>query len=325
MRIILIFLQTICFLLSLLLNYDLINSQQKGTSGTVKIVVLMSSDLDEYKLALDGFKDALSNSNIKFEINQISDIGDNNFNPKITNEIRKLKPDLILGLGTKSANNLHTYINDIPVVFSMVLNPNFINSNHQSGKNNKNITGVSLSIPVIKQFSTLKEMIPNLKTIGVIYNPYENSELIKEAQTAAKQLNLDLVAVDVSYEREVPMTLNNLIKYVDVIWLIVDRMVNSVESRKNIILEGFRNDIPVMGLSEKVVRAGAAFAVSADYRNVGFQSGNLAVKILNGDEPSQLPYEYPQKTIIYINERIVDSIGLKISEKIRKNAVIISK
>jgi putative ABC transport system substrate-binding protein len=51
----------------------------------------------------------------------------------------------------------------------------------------------------------------------------------------------------------------------------------------------------------------------------------MAVKILNGNEPSQLPYEYPQKIIIYINERIVDSIGLKIPEKIRKNATIISK
>jgi len=325
MRKVLLFIQIICFLFSLFLNYSLINAQQRNISKDVKIVALMSHDYNEYREALEGFKEALKEANIKFEINLINNIGDNDFNPKIVNEIQKIKPNLILALGTRASYNANLHINDIPIVFSMVLNPNFNNSNNSYEKNNKNITGVTLSIPVIKQFSTLKEIIPNLKTVGVIYSPDENSELIKEARTAAKQLNLDLVAADVSNEREVPITLNNLIRIVDVIWLIVDNAVNSFESIKHIILEGFRNDIPVMGLAENYVVAGAAFAVSADYKNVGFQSGNMAIKILNGYEPSQLPYEYPQKVVLYVNERITDGIGLKIPEKILKKAIVISK
>jgi len=326
MRKILISIQTVCFLLSLFLSCDLINAQQRSISRVVKIVALMSSAHDEYKealeKALEGFKETLKEANIKFEINLINNIGNNDFNPKTVNEIQTVEPDLILSLGSKASYNVNLHIKDIPVVFSMVLNPNFNNLNSSY---NKNITGITLSIPVIKQFSIFKEIMPNLKTIGVIYSPGENSELIREAQEAAKQLNLDLVAADVTNEREVPITLNNLIRIVDVIWMIVDRAVNSFESRKHIILEGFRNDIPVMGLSEYYVQAGAAFAVSADYKNVGVQSGNMAIKILNGNEPSQLPYEYPQKVVLYVNRKITNGIGLKIPEKILKEAIIIPK
>ena len=326
MRKIFIFIQTVFFLLSLSLDYDLISAQQRNVSKNVKIVALMSTAYDEYKEALEealeGFKEALTEANIKFEINLISNVGDNDFNPETVNEIQTIKPDLILSLGSKAFYNISLHMNDVPVVFSMVLNPNFNNLNNSY---NKNITGITLSIPVITQFSIFKEIMPNLQTIGVIYSPEENSELIKEAQEAAEQLNLDLVAADVTNEREVPKTLNNLIRLVDIIWMIVDRAVNSFESRKHIILEGFRNDIPVMGLSEYYVQAGAAFAVSADYKNVGVQSGNMAIKILNGDKPSQLPYEYPEKVVLYINERVTDGIGLKVPEKILKEAIIISK
>ena len=79
--------------------------------------------------------------------------------------------------------------------------------------------------------------MPNLRTIGVIYTPGENSELIKEAQDAAKKLNINFIPADVTDEREFPTALQNLIRIVDVIWMIVDNAVNSDESRKYIILE----------------------------------------------------------------------------------------
>lgn len=324
MKKVFLFIQIICFLFFLFLNYNLVNALQRNVSKDVKIAALMSSDYHEYREALEGFEEALTKANIKFKINLINNIEDNDFNPKVINKIKEIKPDLILSLGTKASYNVNLHINDIPIVFSMVLNPNFNNLNSPNGKK-KNVTGVTLSIPVIKQFSVFKEIVPNLKTIGVIYTPEENSELIKEARTAAKQLNLDLVAADVSNEREVPITLNNLIKIVDVIWMIVDKSVYSIDSRRHIILEGFRNDIPVIGLAENFVDAGATFAVSADYKNVGFQSGNMAIKILNGNEPSKFPYEYPQKVVLYVNKRVIAGIGIEISEKILKNETVIFK
>lgn len=321
MRNILLIVKIISFSLTLFLYFEFVNAQQKIPSKTVKIFAIMSRNYPEYNEALEGFKEALTDANIKFDINLVTSLKEDNPNLKIIDDIKKAEPDLILALGTNAVNSVNTNINDIPIVFSMVLNPTFGNSKNSS-TNNKNITGVSLSVPVIKQFSTFKEIIPNLKTVGVIYSPDENSELIKEAEISAKKLNIDLIAADVNDENDVPRTLNNLIRIVDVIWMIVDKAVNSIESRRHIIMEGFRNDIPVIGPSENYVVAGAAFAISADYKNVGWQTGKITVKILEGNEPSQLPCEYPNKTVIYINEKIINSIGIKIPNTILQNAVI---
>ena len=317
-----LFIQLICFLTSLLLHCTLICAQERDTSNPVKIVTLMSSDYQEFREALAGFKNALNKADIKYEISLITNISNNGFNPKVIDKIRESEPDLILTLGTKALTNVNNYIKDIPIVFSMVLKSYFTQSIDTFVKNNANVTGVTLSIPVIQKFSIFKEIIPDLKTIGVIYSPDENSELINEAKSAAKRLNLDLVAANVSSERDVPKALNNLTRIVDVIWMILDNAVNSDYSREYIILEGFRNDIPVMGPSENYVGAGALCAVRANYRNVGFQSGKMAVKILNGSKPSEVPYEDPKLSVIYINERIAAGIGLKITNQIKAVAKI---
>ncbi|NVM04775.1 MAG: ABC transporter substrate-binding protein [Candidatus Helarchaeota archaeon] len=292
---------------------------------SVKIVALLSKDYKEYREALEGFRKALSDSNIRYDITLINNMEDDVSIAKLVNDIRNNNPDLILAIGSRALYKINTYIKDIPIVFSMVLNPNTNNSKNTRLTNNGNITGVTLSIPVRKQFAIFKEILPNLITIGVIYSPEENGKLVEEAKSALKQLNIDLIAADVKGEREVPKTLNYLINVVDAIWIIVDNAVNSVESMRNIILESVRNDIPVMGPSEKYVKAGATFAVSADYESIGMQSGEMAIKILNGKQPSSLPIEYPQDFVIYINEKITNWIGLKIPDKILNNSIKISK
>lgn len=309
----------------LIFKFNIITAQETTDLKNIKIVVLTSHNYDEYQQAFEGFKKALTETNIKFTISMMKDLGNTNVNGELVAEIQKSKPDLILTLGSTATYTISSYIQDIPIVFSMVLYPNMNNSNNSKGNNSGNITGVSLSIPVDKQFSVLKQIIPNLKTIGVIYSADENLPLIKEAQQVAKVLNLNLIAADVTDERDVPQALNNLIRIVDALWMIVDKSINSTFSRTNLILEGFRNNIPVMGLSENYVRAGAAIAVSADYMTVGMQTGKLAIQILNGESPAEIPIEYPQKLNIYINEKIIDGIGLKIPTTILKKVIKISK
>lgn len=320
-------LKTITFfiLLSIFLCCYQIFAQQNNTLRRVKVVALLSKDYKEYREALEGFRKVLSDSNISYDIILINDIEDNLSVTELVDDIQSNNPDLILAIGSRALYDIDTYIKDIPIVFSMVLNPNANNHKNARLTNNGNITGVTLSIPVRKQFAIFKEILPNLITIGVIYNPEENEELIKEAKRASRQLNIDLIAADVNGEREVPKTLNYLINVVDAMWIIVDNAVNSVKSMRNVILESVKNDIPVMGPSEKYVKAGAAFAVSADYESIGMQSGEMAIKILNGKKPSSLPIEYPQEFVIYINEKITDWIGLKIPDKILNDSIKISK
>jgi len=309
MRRIYLFLQIFWILFFQINFHNLTIAQENKGSKNVSITAVLSGEYKEYKEALEGFKENLTKNNIQFTIHEEINKSNGYFDLKIIDRIKAKRPDLILALGTKAASNLNNYIDNIPIVFSMVLFPHIGNL---AVNNKKNITGVTLSIPVITQFTILKEIMPNLRTIGVIYTPGENSDLIKEAQNTAKILNINFIPADVTDEREFPTALQNLIRIVDVIWLIVDNAVNSDESRKYIILEGYKNNTPVMGPGKNYVGAGAAFAVSANYKDIGFQSGNLAVKILNGNNSSYKLYEHPSKVVLYVNERITDWFGIEI-------------
>ena len=314
--------QKVWFLLLLTVQYSPIYAQNSSAANTYEIVTVMSADYNEYRESLNEFQTVLEKHDIDFNIRL--DVGkrtDNNIDPRIINRIQEDRPDLILALGTKAAQSLSTHIHDIPIVFSMVLNPLYTNS---SNNNNSNITGVTLSVPVLTQFSVLKRVIPELYNIGVIYSHDENETLINEARIAATGLNINLVPIDVNDERDVPSAVQNLIRVVDIIWLIVDKAVNSEESRKHIILTGHKNNIPVVGPSKNYVSAGAAFAISTDYTNIGAQSAGLAIEILNGVNPSQIPHESPSNVILYVNERIHDWFGIPIPENsVRQRLVII--
>jgi ABC-type uncharacterized transport system substrate-binding protein len=64
---------------------------------------------------------------------------------------------------------------------------------------------------------------------------------------------------------------------------------------------------------------GALLAVSADYTDMGCQTGQLALNILEHPE-KKYGILYPQNFKIYINKRVADLFGLKISAKLMKQA-----
>jgi len=297
-------------------------AQLRQASPPVHIVAVMSEDYPQYREAYEGFNEALRQSDIRYTIELIESIEENSINPGIVNQISEKNTDLILAIGTRAATRISAVIRDIPIVYSMVVSPNF---NANSGMRNDNITGVTLMVPVIEQFRLLRRIIPDLKNIGVIYTSGENAVLIREAERAALNLNLNLVKGEVNSEREVPQTLQNLIRIVDVIWKIVDTSTNSRESTEYIILEGYRDNIPVIGLAENIVRAGAVLALCADYIEVGRQSGIIAQSILAGADPADMTVENPKNFVLYVNGRIADGIGLEIPESINRRMKVIIK
>ena len=295
-------------------------AQDNRVANNIVISAVLSNNYREYREALEGFEDALKQANLNFQIELIENKGTGNFDLSIIDQIKQTGPDLVLAIGTKAAYNLSEHIKNIPIVYSMVLKPQFSNQLPDS-----NVTGVTLKIPAFTQFSILRKVIPNLRTIGVLYSADENFDLIREARRDARTLGLDLVALEVENERNVPNTLENLIKVVDIIWMIADNAVNSQESRRFIILESFKNNIPVIGLAENIVHAGAAFAISSDYRKIGIQSGKLAMKIFSRSDSSHFECEFPNDIILYVNERIVNGIGLKIPDSINGQVKVIKR
>jgi putative ABC transport system substrate-binding protein len=209
---------------------------------------------------------------------------------------------------------------DIPSVFSMVSEPGqsgLLNSGSNGGTP---MTGVCLDVPVEDQFTSLLDVVPRARKIGVIYNPEETQFLVDEARSAANRMDVGLVTYPIHSEAEVPEGLSSLRPRIDALWLVSDRTVLTTQSLQYVFLFAFQTNLPLMGLSEHFVKMGALFAVGPDYHDVGMQSGEFAAQILKGSDPEQLPVASPRKVLLSLNLRTAEIIGLRIPEGVIRSA-----
>lgn len=278
------------------------------------IAVIKSREIKPYNDAFDGVSKAFKDNGIKVSFVHYDIKGNREEGLKAVESISAIRPRIVITIGTLATEIAKERFKETPVLFCMVLNPvanGLIKSIECSGNN---LTGASMDISSKYQFETLRRIIPNLGTIGVIYNPKETSQIISEAENVATEIDLKLNTSSVNSENEIPDAIKDLGKTnIDCLWSVSDSTVfNSFKSIQFIILYCLRNKIPFMGISSSFVKSGALLAISCDSEDNGYQSGELAIQLLNGKKPSELPITVPRKTYLSINLKIADILGLKI-------------
>lgn len=278
------------------------------------VAVIISGEIKPYQDALAGFKEICKVKTTEYNVAE-----ENDNSQKIVKKIKDKNPDLILAIGTKAAILAKQEISNIPIVFLMVSRPK------KYGLTGKNITGISLNIPAKVQFKTLKSIIPQLKTIGVIYNPTVSRKAIEIAAAAARNLGLELFAIKINSEKEVPQALRTLKGNIDAMWMVMDETVLNSQSMPYIILFTIRNKIPFMGLSVRFVQDGALLALQSDYKNMGRQSGKIANQILENKSVDKIPIASPEKSEFVLNLKTAKLIGIDIPADVIKKASRIIK
>lgn len=276
-----------------------------------KIVILRSQDISPYNSAVYGFKDEMDRTfTVSYQEYQLEDYADRE--DSLMTEIENDRPTLIFAVGTEAAMLAKNNIRDIPVIFSMVLNPVESGVVKSVRHPDDNITGISLKISIEKQFRKIKEIFPNVHKIGMLYDAKNMVGLKKEAESAAENLDLTLVAKAVNSTGEVDDALNEVINEADILWAGVDKLIYNPQSAQHILLATLRNKIPFMAFSSNYVNAGALMALECDYVDIGRQSADLAIKVLNGEKASEIPVVSPRMTRLVINEKTAQLIGVKI-------------
>jgi putative ABC transport system substrate-binding protein len=270
------------------------------------ISAIKSGAIAQYDTALEGFKKSVEGRNVLVVLNEY-DLKDGN----ALEHIRSQEWDLILTLGTPASKVMSENIENIPVVFSVVLFPE---RNHIKGEN---VTGASLDIPVGIQLENLKAVVPDKKTIGVIYNPEENEDTMRKARQIVGGMGLILKTFPVKSTKEIPRIKE---MGIDALWLIPDTVVSQPAIIGHILRSSLRYKVPVMGVSRSYAKAGALLALSCDYEDIGRQSGEMALRILSGEGPADIPVSIPRKVKLYLNLAVAERLKIKIPREIIENA-----
>lgn len=224
-------------------------------------------------------------------------------------------PRLILTVGTFATKEVAERIKDKPIIFSAVLNPEtsgFVESLQHPGGN---ITGASLDIPPEIQFKYFKRVIKDIDKLGVLYSD-ETANLIPPAKAVAQSIGLELIAVKIDSEKDIPDALDKLNQSADGLWSVADRKIFSPRSTRYILLNSLRNGKPFMGFSRRLVESGALFALDFDYKDIGRQAGKIALEVLHGRDPANISVAVPGIVWFHYNEKTANHINVTIPDEL---------
>ena len=290
-------------------------------------VVVAVTAIDDHPALIacrNGIRDALKaagyedGKNLKFVYE--SAMGDPAAATEIARRFAKSKPDVIVPISTPSAMAVVRATIGIPVVFAAVTDPlgsQLVRDMHAPGGN---VTGVSDLSPVITHINLIQAITPGAHTIGVLFNPLESNSytLVYLMKKAAMGVNMTIVEAPARKSSDVLAAVQGLVGKADVIFVPTDNTI--VAMLDTVIKVGVDNGMPVYAGDIDAVKRGAIAAIGLDYYNVGWQTGNIVVRILRGDKPGKIPVAVAEKTNLYVNPTIAKEMGLTIPEDVVSQA-----
>jgi putative ABC transport system substrate-binding protein len=182
------------------------------------------------------------------------------------------------------------------------------------------MTGITMEVPIERQFTAMRSVLPHLKRIGILYDPAKTGALVDDARRQARALGLDLIARPVQSEKDVPGALRAVLPQVEALWLVPDTTVLTDEALRYILSAPLDHNVPVIGFSSEFVRSGALVGLSVHYGDVGRQAGLLTKKILNGQNFSSIATVPPDRVRLALNLNTAAFLGLTIPPEVVSRA-----
>ena len=232
---------------------------------------------------------------------------------------------MILAIATPTAQAAYNATKEIPVLITAVTDPIQAGLAKSLEKSETNVTGTSDATPIDKQFALIRELLPESKKVGIVYNTSElNSEVqVAQAKVIAQKYGLELVIKGVTSVNDLAQVLDSLLKEVDVLYTPTDNLI--VSATPLVVKKAMENKIPLIGCIEDQVNQGALATETIDYYKLGYQTGEVAVRVLKGEKPSDISIKTLEKTDLMVNQKTAEALGIKIPDEVLKRAKKIIK
>lgn len=289
--------------------------------GIAKIVQHVALDSVE-----QGIVDVLTENGVNATFDLQNANGDTNTAAQIAMKYRDEGVDVAVGIATPVALALANTITDIPVVFGTVTDPLGAGLVSTLDHGERNITGMSDAIPTEQHIALFKQLT-GIKTLGYIYtsneaNSVSSLELVKKG---CEQAGLSLVTQAITNSSEVKQAAEAIINRVDGLYLTTDNTVfSALSSVKEVFGEAkkpiFSGD--VTGAQD----GGCVIASGFNYYKAGRATGEMVLKILNGEKPENIPVRFmtdPSDSDLLFDLDAAKNCGITIAEDYLKKANMI--
>ncbi|MBO8137887.1 MAG: ABC transporter substrate-binding protein [Desulfotomaculum sp.] len=319
-------------LLALLLTAGMAGCVGNGesTSGEqVKLGIIQIVEHPALDAARQGFLDELAENGYvdgeKLIVDYQNAQGDQGNLQTIARKFVQDKCDLVLAVATPSAMTMANETSEIPILITAVTDPVSAKLVKSLDKPGTNVTGTTDMNPVREQLKLIKDIDSSVKKVGIIYNSSEiNSKVqVDIAEEAASELGLELVKVTVTASSEVMQAAQSLVDRVDAFYLPTDNMV--ISSMAAVLKAAEEHKIPVYTGESNSVEKGAVATIGIDYYQLGRTTGKMALEVINGSDPAEMPIQGQEGTDIVVNLKAAEAMGVTVPDEIINKAVKVIK
>ncbi|WP_294654884.1 ABC transporter substrate-binding protein [uncultured Fusobacterium sp.] len=275
--------------------------ESKVKIGITQIVEHQSLD-DVCQGVIDSLK-ANGYGEDKIEISYKNAQGDFGTAQMIAQEFKNTS-DIVVAISTPSAQAAVNNIKDKPIFFSAITNP------ESAGVLAENVTGVSDRSPVKKQVELIKELLPEAKKIGIVYNTSEQNSfyLTDEFKKEAEKNGYVVVVKGITNVNEIASALDTILPEVDVLYTTID---NTIASTYPLIIDKSKKDNkPVIGATKSYVDQGALASEGISDYKVGYQTGEMIVRYLKGEDIKNMKFEVVRESERYINKEVAKNFKI---------------
>ncbi|MDI7862433.1 ABC transporter substrate-binding protein [Rhizobiaceae bacterium n13] len=274
--------------------------------------------------ARDGVKEALAEAgfkegeNLKFLYESAQ--GNPGTAAQIARQFVGEAPNVIVPISTPSAQAVVAATRDIPVVFTAVSDPVGAQLVKDMEKPGGNVTGLSDMSPVADHVALIREITPDAKSIGFVYNSAEANSVSTLAALKAEveKAGLSIVESVATKSAEVQGATRALVGRADVIYIPTDNtIVSAFEAAVGVAEEA---KVPLYAGDTDSVNRGAIAAIGFNYFDVGKQTGEVVARVLKGEAPGDIPVRVAAGTDLVINKAAAAKMGVTFPESVTKRA-----
>ncbi|MFZ2301712.1 MAG: ABC transporter substrate binding protein [Gallionella sp.] len=216
------------------------------------------------------------------------------------------KADLTIAVGMK-ATELAIADSSSPVLGVMVPKAGYeaLLEKQASRKTLKSASAIYLDQPWERQLNFIQAALPKHGIVGVLYSP--NTPIVLPRLPHGMSIN----ARSVRSDETLFAALEHILESSDVLLAIPDSEIYSSSNMRNILLTSYRHKVPLIGISQAYVNAGALCAIFSTPEQLAWQAAS-AIASFATDRRLPAP-QYPASFSIGINQQVANSLGIELA------------
>ena len=233
--------------------------------------------------------------------------------------------DLLVGITTPATLSLSNATKDKPIIMAGITYPveaGLIKSENNPGNN---ITGVSDRTPIKQQLEVMKQILPKMKKVGILYTASEDNSVkqAQEAEKLAKELGLEVKVSTVANTNDIQQITETLAAETDAIFVPIDNTIASAMA--TVVKVTDVKKIPVFPSSDTMVADGGLLGIGVDQYKIGIETAKVIAKVLKGADTKTMPIVLANEGVIYLNEAKAKQLGIEIPKDIKDKAKVVDK